>query len=59
MDVIGLDASIVKGSHGRLPSPGREAEEGPVFIGSDRAFARDRLAMTDVKELLLTMQFAD
>jgi predicted AlkP superfamily pyrophosphatase or phosphodiesterase len=59
MDVIGLDASIVKGSHGRLPTPGREAEEGPVFIGSDRAFAHDRLAMTDVKELLLTMQFAD
>lgn len=59
MDVIGLDASIVKGSHGRLPSPGREAEEGPVFIGSDRAFARDRLAMTDVKQLLLTMQFAE
>jgi predicted AlkP superfamily pyrophosphatase or phosphodiesterase len=58
MDVIGLDASIVKGSHGRLPTPGKEAEEGPVFIGSDRTFARDRLAMTDVKELLLAMQFA-
>lgn len=57
MDVISLDAGIVKGSHGRLPAPGREAAEGPVFIGSTRAIERDRIAMTDVKELLLAAQF--
>jgi predicted AlkP superfamily pyrophosphatase or phosphodiesterase len=57
MDVIGLDASIVKGSHGRLPSPGREAAEGPVFIASSRAVERDTIAMTDVKQLLLDLQF--
>jgi predicted AlkP superfamily pyrophosphatase or phosphodiesterase len=57
MDVIGLDASIVRGSHGRLPTPGREAREGPVFISSSRAIERDSIPMTAVKELLLELQF--
>ncbi len=57
MDVIGLDASIVRGSHGRLPESGRELSDGPVFICSNRAYARDSLAMTDVKQLLLELQF--
>jgi predicted AlkP superfamily pyrophosphatase or phosphodiesterase len=57
MDVIGLDASIVKGSHGRLPAPGREVSEGPVFISSSRAIERDTIPMTAVKSLLLELQF--
>ena len=57
MDVIGLDASIVKGSHGRLPTPGREAIEGPVFVCSDSNVQTDQLAMTDVKDVLLSLQF--
>ena len=57
MDIIGLDASLVRGSHGRLPSREREAGEGPVFICSDRTIARDRLEMTDVKQALLDLQF--
>jgi predicted AlkP superfamily pyrophosphatase or phosphodiesterase len=57
MDVIGLDASIVKGSHGRLPSPGLEAAEGPVFVSSSRSIERDSIAMTDVKQMLLDLQF--
>lgn len=57
MDVIGLDASIIKGSHGRLPTPGREAAEAPVFISSSRAIERDTIAMTDVKSLALQLQF--
>ena len=57
MDVIGLDASIIRGSHGRLPDPGRLESEGPVFICSSRAIERDRIAMTDVKDLLLELQF--
>ena len=57
MDVIGLDGSIVKGSHGRLPTAGREADEGPVLIGSSTAIARDRVEMTEVKALLLELQF--
>jgi predicted AlkP superfamily pyrophosphatase or phosphodiesterase len=59
MDVIGLDASIVKGSHGRLPTPGQEAEEGPVFISSSKSIEQDQILMTDVKELLLKLQFRD
>ncbi len=57
MDVIGLDASIVKGSHGRLPTPGRETCEGPVFISSSRTIERDTIPMTTVKALLLDLQF--
>jgi predicted AlkP superfamily pyrophosphatase or phosphodiesterase len=57
MDVIGLDATIVKGSHGRLPTPGRETVEGPVFVSSSRRIERDRIAMTDVKSLLLDLLF--
>jgi predicted AlkP superfamily pyrophosphatase or phosphodiesterase len=58
MDVIGLDARIVRGSHGRLPTPGREEREAPVFICSDRSMERDAIAMKDVKQLLLDVQFA-
>ncbi|MBI5761382.1 MAG: alkaline phosphatase family protein [Planctomycetales bacterium] len=57
MDVIGLDASIVKGSHGRLPDPSREATDGPVFISSSKTIERDAIAMTDVKQMLLQLQF--
>ena len=57
MDVIGLDASIVRGSHGRLPGPGRETSEGPVFISSSRAIERDTIPMTAVKSMLLDLQF--
>lgn len=57
MDLIGLDASIVKGSHGRLPTAGKEQDESPLFISSSRAIERNTLAMTDVKQLLLDLQF--
>ncbi|MEI8381412.1 MAG: nucleotide pyrophosphatase/phosphodiesterase family protein [Planctomycetota bacterium] len=58
MDVIGLDAKIVKGSHGRLPTPEREAREAPVFICSDRAVEQDEIPMTAVKDLALRLQFS-
>jgi len=57
MDVIGLDAGVIRGSHGRLPTAGREETEGPVFVSSSRAIERDAVAMTDVKRLLLELQF--
>jgi hypothetical protein len=57
MDVIGLDTSIVKGSHGRLPDPGTEERDGPVFISSSKSIERDSIAMTDVKDLMLRLQF--
>lgn len=52
MDVISLDATIVKGSHGRLPD---RPEEGPVVICSERRFARERMAMQDVFGLALDL----
>ncbi len=57
MDVIGLDATVVKGSHGRLPTPGKEASEAPVFISSSRAIETDHIPMTAVKNLALRLQF--
>jgi predicted AlkP superfamily pyrophosphatase or phosphodiesterase len=57
MDVIGLDATIVKGSHGRLPTPGKEPREAPVFIASSRAIECDEIPMTAVKPLALRLQF--
>ncbi|MEK6236320.1 MAG: alkaline phosphatase family protein [Planctomycetales bacterium] len=59
MDVIGLDAEIVKGSHGRLPAAGRESAEGAVFICSSKSVEQDAVAMTDVKEMLLRLQFEE
>jgi predicted AlkP superfamily pyrophosphatase or phosphodiesterase len=55
MDVIPLDASLVKGSHGRITD---DCRDGPVVI-SDRADLLDRknLRATDVKELLLDAVF--
>ncbi len=57
MDVIGLDPGIVKGSHGRLPDPGTEERDGAVFISSSRSIEQDSIAMTDVKQLMLNLQF--
>ncbi len=57
MDVIGLDATVVRGSHGRLPEPSRLAADGPVFLSSSKAIERDEIAMTDVKSMLLQLQF--
>jgi len=57
MDVIGLDASIVLGSHGRLPTPGLESREAPVFISSSKTIETDRLAMHEAKAAILKLQF--
>lgn len=57
MDVIGLDARIVKGSHGRLPDAGQEASDAPVFICSSKSVETDVIPMTAVKELMLRLQF--
>ncbi|QDT40656.1 Type I phosphodiesterase / nucleotide pyrophosphatase [Gimesia alba] len=57
MDLTSLDANLVKGSHGRLPTPGKEETEAPVFISSSKMIERDEIPMTVVKELLLELQF--
>jgi predicted AlkP superfamily pyrophosphatase or phosphodiesterase len=48
MDVIGLDASVVKGSHGRLPDKAHIDDDGPVFIGSRREWERERVHVCDL-----------
>ncbi len=55
MDVIPLDASLVRGSHGRVTD---RTEDGPLII-SDRAnlLRRQSIAATDVKSLLLDAVF--
>ena len=52
MGVVPLDPSPVKGTHGRLPDSPRD---GPVLLCSDPSLGRDRIAATDVRELLLTL----
>jgi predicted AlkP superfamily pyrophosphatase or phosphodiesterase len=49
MDVIPLNAELVRGSHGR-PAP--SLVQGPLLIGSRRDLAVDRLPMTEVAALI-------
>jgi predicted AlkP superfamily pyrophosphatase or phosphodiesterase len=56
MDVISLDATLVKGSHGR---PTDNADEGPLFITSaPELLEQGPVAATDVKRLLLDHVFS-
>jgi predicted AlkP superfamily pyrophosphatase or phosphodiesterase len=55
MDVISLDATLVKGSHGR---PTDRAEDGPLFISSEPgSLAEAPVAATAVKDLILDHVF--
>jgi predicted AlkP superfamily pyrophosphatase or phosphodiesterase len=55
MDVIPLDATLVKGSHGRITN---DPADGPVLISSEPALLGSRpLAATDVKNVLLDHVF--
>jgi predicted AlkP superfamily pyrophosphatase or phosphodiesterase len=55
MDVIPLDASLVKGSHGRANGP---PEHGPVFLSSEaHLMPAGPIAATSVKEILLDHVF--
>jgi predicted AlkP superfamily pyrophosphatase or phosphodiesterase len=51
LDVIPLDATLVRGSHGR---PGPASPDGPLVISRAKGlFAGDRLDSTDVHDLLI------
>jgi predicted AlkP superfamily pyrophosphatase or phosphodiesterase len=55
MDVIPLDATLVRGSHGRLTD---RAEDGPLFITSEPGLLREGpVAATEVRDLLLEHVF--
>lgn len=57
MDVIGLDAGVVKGSHGRVTD---RPEDGPLFVTSrPELLAEGPVAATQVKQILLDHVFAD
>ncbi|MET0235247.1 MAG: nucleotide pyrophosphatase/phosphodiesterase family protein [Kibdelosporangium sp.] len=54
MNVVPLEASMVLGSHGRLPD---NPQDGPVLLCSDhREPGKAKLAATDVHDLLLGLQ---
>jgi predicted AlkP superfamily pyrophosphatase or phosphodiesterase len=56
MDVIPLDATLVKGSHGRITD---RREDGPLVIASDKTLLRnDPVSAEDVKDLILTSIFS-
>ena len=52
MSVVPLDPAPVQGSHGRLPA---RPEEGPVLVCSDPVVKQDRIAATDVRDLLVEL----
>jgi predicted AlkP superfamily pyrophosphatase or phosphodiesterase len=53
LSVVGLDASKhVRGTHGLLPDADEDA---PVFLCSETSVARDRVAATEVRDLLLDL----
>lgn len=55
LDVIPLDASLVKGSHGRLTN---RPEDGPVLIGSEGDLLPDGdIEATQVKDIILDYLF--
>ncbi|MCK9902974.1 alkaline phosphatase family protein [Frankia sp. Cpl3] len=52
MQVVPLDPSCVRGSHGRLPT---SADDAPVLICSDPAAGTESIRATEVKDLLLRL----
>jgi predicted AlkP superfamily pyrophosphatase or phosphodiesterase len=52
MRVVPLDPSPVRGTHGRLPA---DAADAPVLLCSDGSVARERIAATEVRDLLLEL----
>jgi len=56
MDIIPIDADLVKGSHGRLPT---SSSDMPVFISSNENLSSTKniIHATDVKELILSHVF--
>ncbi|MDA2925361.1 alkaline phosphatase family protein, partial [Acidobacteria bacterium AH-259-L09] len=52
LDVIPLNASLVKGSHGRITD---DPCRGPLFISSEKQLVREKTCVpaTEVKDLIL------
>lgn len=56
LDVIPLDPSVVRGSHGRLPA---RDDDGPVLISSCAALRRPRFRMAGIPDLILAHLASD
>ncbi len=56
MNVIPLDASLVRGSHGRLTT---DRKKGPVFLSTEPGLVPERVRALDVKDLILRHVFDD
>ena len=56
MDVIPLDATLVRGSHGRITDDPRK---GPLFLSSAPELVPDSVHATDVKDVILRHVFGD
>jgi predicted AlkP superfamily pyrophosphatase or phosphodiesterase len=55
MDIVPLDATLVRGSHGRMTD---NAADGPVFVSSEKRLTPDGpVAATAVKQLVLSHVF--
>jgi hypothetical protein len=54
MNVIPLDATLVRGSHGRLTD---DPEDGPVILSTEPGRLPDEVAATDVKGIVLDHVF--
>lgn len=54
MNVIPLDASLVKGSHGRVTD---DPKKGPIFISSEPDLVPESVHAVDVKRLILSHVF--
>lgn len=54
MNVIPLDASLVRGSHGRIPA---SLDDGPIVISSERDAVDAPLAATAVRDVILAHLF--
>jgi predicted AlkP superfamily pyrophosphatase or phosphodiesterase len=54
LEVIPLDASLVRGSHGRITD---RAEDGPVFISSEKNAVRGVMEPTSVRDAMLAHLF--
>jgi predicted AlkP superfamily pyrophosphatase or phosphodiesterase len=52
LSVVPLDASVVRGSHGRLPD---DAADAPLLLSGAAGAFDDRVAATDVKDILLRL----
>jgi hypothetical protein len=49
MDVIPLQAELVKGSHGRIPE---EDEDKPIFVGPEELVKSKKIKPTEVFDLI-------